>query len=75
MNSKYGISRHKLLSRWWLKTREVKDIAVPLTSLNYPIEFYIPFWAWPLEILYRLIFGATKIDCNTVNEVKSNENS
>lgn len=75
MNIKVGVSRHKLLSRWWLRTREVKNIPVPLTSLGYPIEFYVPFWAWPLEILHRLIFGTTKINCNTVNEIKPNENT
>lgn len=51
---KFTVANNKFLCRWWLKTRDCKD---------FPnlIELYVPWWAWPLEIFHRLIFGSTKI--------------
>jgi len=38
------------------------------------LEGYIPHWAWPLELLHRLVFGSTQIgpiedDCEFVEGV------
>ena len=60
------ISLPKLLTRWWLKTRPCKNI-VQIGSKGVPacIEFYVPFWAWPFELIHRLFFGRTVLrSCN-----------
>lgn len=41
----------KILCRWWLKSKQENNIA----------EFYVPWWAWPMEFIHRIIFGASKI--------------
>ena len=64
-----GTGRHRVLSRWWLKTRATKT-GVQLNNGEMPacVELYVPFWAWPLEILHRLVFGSTKIEAVSVEE-------
>ena len=59
-----GTARPKLLTRWWLKTRVVKRAVQVNKDKGIPpcVEFYVPFWAWPLELLYIAIFGNTKLD-------------
>ena len=48
----------KPLTRWWLKTRPCKN-AIQMGPKDTPacIEFYVPLWAWPLELIHRLVFG------------------
>ena len=41
--------------RWWLATRPVHDADMPV------VEFYVPWWAWPLELCHRAIFGVDRI--------------
>ena len=55
--------RPELLTRWWLKTRTIKR-AIQINKnegISPCVEFYVPFWAWPLELLYSLIFGSSKL--------------
>ena len=61
----YGASaqRHKLTCRWWLKIRPCKT-AVPVNvghGVSACLEFYIPFSAWPFELLHRCVFGKAKL--------------
>jgi hypothetical protein len=60
-----GTARSLPLSRWWLKTRPCK-LAIQLgpPGMRPVVEFYVPVWAWPLEIMYRLIFGSSKLKSN-----------
>lgn len=51
---KIGKSRHKLLCRWWLKTKTCCNSDI--------IEFYVPWYAWPIELFHRLIFGYHKLE-------------
>ena len=50
----------KPLTRWWIKTRPCKN-AVQIGPKGMPacIEFYVPLWAWPFELLHRVVFGRT----------------
>jgi hypothetical protein len=61
MKFEYGMgrTRHPILCRWWLKTRPIR---VPeYRSDDKVLEFYVPWWAWPLELLHRIIFGSSRI--------------
>jgi hypothetical protein len=59
MNYVYATSRPAILCRWWLKTRVCKSAIQINSDQGIPAvrEFYIPIYAWPLELLYRLFFG------------------
>lgn len=53
--------------RWWLKMRACKRaqlIGKPQSGVLPVQEFYVPWWAWPLEILHRILFGKKKINAN-----------
>ena len=58
MSKNYNIGRFtqrpKLFCKWWLKTRPCKN------TVQTCIEFYVPFWAWPFELLHRAFFGSVK---------------
>ena len=56
-------ARPKPLTKWWLKTRPTKRAiqANRGEGITPCIEFYVPFWAWPFELLYTMIFGSTKL--------------
>lgn len=59
---RFGKSLPKPCLKWWLHTRDVKgQIAAPGVDLPPCIEFYVPWWAWPLELAHRMIFGREKI--------------
>ena len=60
-----GESRSKLLTRWWLGTRQCKN-AVQIGPEGMPacLEFYVPWWSWPFELLHRLIFGKANLKGN-----------
>ena len=54
------------LTKWWLKVRPCKSAIQINANQGIPpcIEFYVPFWAWPFELLHRLyclIFGKDKL--------------
>lgn len=50
------------LRRWWVKIRECKD-AVQIDDSGIPAchEFYVPWYAWPLELIYRAVFGKVEL--------------
>ena len=51
-----------LLTRWWLKSRSYKFAKQTWPHMLKPgIEFYVPLWAWPFELLHRLIFGKSSL--------------
>jgi len=49
--------------RWWLRCRPASG-AVQLGRADFaPVqEFYVPWWAWPLEWLHRLIYGKARLE-------------
>jgi hypothetical protein len=62
--NKVAVGRHPILCRWWLRGRVVIDPRVNASG-PYPtkafVELYVPWYAWPLELLHRIVFGSTKI--------------
>ena len=56
-----GTCRPRPLTRWWLRTRFIEVITYDNGLIGAPMELYVPFWAWPLELLHRVVFGSTKI--------------
>ena len=54
-------SRPFLLTRWWLKTREITPSTYSDGLVGASYEFYVPFWAAPLDFLYTLVFGKAEI--------------
>ena len=58
-----GQTNFKLFTRWWIKCRELKSEG------NFQVhEFYVPWYAWPLELVHRMIFGSTKIEKGIKND-------
>jgi len=55
------LARAPFLCRWWLRTRPCKKAVQLNNYIPACVEFYVPWWAWPLELTHRLIFGTTKI--------------
>ncbi len=45
--------------RWWLKWRPlaVQPTVTPAFRCLIFTEHYVPWWAWPLELVYRLFYG------------------
>ncbi len=66
-----GKSLPKPLTRWWLKTRPCKN-AVQIGPKGMPacIEFYVPWYAWPFELLHRIIFGKATLESKPTQGVK-----
>lgn len=64
------------LCRWWLKTRPCSR-GIQLGPPNTPpaVEFYVPWWAWPLEWLHRLVFGAVVLCHGLKEELKDGNRS
>lgn len=63
---KVGTCRPLPFCRWWCRVRPLKN-AVQLNAgegIPAAVEFYVPWWAWPFELLHRLIFGSTKFKEN-----------
>gem|GEM_PF-5263448 len=56
------VGRHPMLCRWWLRTRSCR-LGIQLNNDGTPpcIEFYVPWWAWPLELLHIAVFGRAKL--------------
>ena len=57
-----GKSKHWLFCKWWMRIRPVVSQAIPCPSSCRCVEFYVPWWAWPFELIHRAIFGKTKIN-------------
>ncbi len=51
-----------IFTRWWLKWRPCKRAVQINAGQGIPacIEFYVPWYAWPLEFIHRMIFGKTE---------------
>ena len=48
---------HPMLSRWWLRTRHIAPVLHADGQWGASQELYVPFWAWPLELAHRALFG------------------
>lgn len=52
-----GTSLPRPLTKWWLRA------GPPPIAANYAhgeipgAQIYVPWWAWPLELLHRAVFG------------------
>lgn len=57
-----GIARPWYFSRWWIKTRTIVPTIYDNGLIGAPIEFYVPWYSWPLELLYRGIFGKVTLE-------------
>lgn len=55
-----GISKPKYLCRWWMKSRYIKSIWTP-SGWTAKSEFYCPWYAKPLDFIWKLIFGNPKL--------------
>ncbi len=49
------------LLKWWQRTRPRKRGIQLNTDLPPCVEFYVPWWGWPLELTHRAIFGTPKL--------------
>jgi hypothetical protein len=61
MNKTYKQSQPKYLRRWWLRFRPCKTQILASEYTGYALEFYVPWWAWPFELIHRMIFGRAKL--------------
>jgi len=61
MDYVYRKSRRRIFCRWWLRTRPVMNVKPSPFGQHAVREFFVPWWAWPLELLHRGIFGHTKL--------------
>lgn len=49
------------LCKWWKRARP-STRGIQLNNGAPPcIELYVPWWAWPLELVHRAIFGNPKL--------------
>jgi hypothetical protein len=62
MNTEFTVSttRHRLLCKWWMRTRPC-EVHVTPEGVSAPVELYCPWWALPLDALHALIFGSMKL--------------
>jgi len=59
------------LTRWWLKTRPCKNaVQIGPEGISACIEFYVPWYAWPFELLHRLVFGKATLENKPTQGVK-----
>jgi hypothetical protein len=42
--------------KWWMRSREIDAVD---GFRRY--EMYSPWWAWPLELIHRIVFGYTRL--------------
>jgi len=62
-----GIGRKRWLCKWWIRVKPCAAIMIDgLWSASS--EIYVPWWAWPFEIIHRMIFGSSKIDIEGHND-------
>ena len=63
LDSISGKSLPRPLCRWWMRLRPIcKGFQIESCGeFLPPIELYVPWWAWPFELVHRLIFGRAKL--------------
>jgi hypothetical protein len=52
---KTGTVRSRYASRWWLRAGKCE--VNTREGWIGGAELYVPWWAWPFELLYRAVFG------------------
>lgn len=52
-----SFSKPKYLCRWWMRSRQIKEITYSDGSRGALNEFYCPWWAKPLDFVWKMIFG------------------
>jgi len=55
------VGRPRWQCRWWLRSKPA-PILPGDDGLFHGAEMYVPWWAWPLDLAHRLIFGSTKLE-------------
>ena len=58
----YIIGKQRRLTKFWLRCRPLPEIKDGNSMYQGISEFYVPWWAWPLEIFYNLVFGKVKLN-------------
>lgn len=61
------VGKPLIMRRWWLKTRPATNAVQINSGEGIPacVEFYVPFWAWPFELLHIILFGSTRLQKTT----------
>lgn len=59
--SEFIVGYSRAFTKWWLRTRVVTPAKQDAESGLWHAmhEIYVPWWAWPLELAHRAIFGRT----------------
>lgn len=60
INYQQGASAPIYKRRWWMRVRRTVSVKTP-EGWTASAELYVPFWAWPLELVHRWMFGTVKI--------------
>jgi len=56
-----SIGRPWYFCKWWLKC-ETYPLDKDPDGFTHGAKIYVPWWAWPLELLHRLVFGYPKLE-------------
>lgn len=64
-----GTARPPVFQKWWLRT------CTPVLRRDeqgrlYGLELYVPWWAWPFELLHRLAFGNPELSTEGVSDAE-----
>lgn len=60
---KVGYGYPRILCKWWLRAEKIREIQ-PLTPDGLRCaewRMVVPWWAWPLELVHRAVFGGARI--------------
>ena len=62
-NEKMVVGTQNRFVKWWLRTRDVPGtIGYDKNGMRYATaEFYCPWWAKPLDLLYNLVYGKVRL--------------
>jgi hypothetical protein len=58
----HGTALPRPQCRWWLRTRPCSHgVQIGPEGIPAAVEFYVPWWAWPFELLHWLVFGKASL--------------
>lgn len=49
-------------SKWWMRMEVLEQYYDAKGAEHGTLRFYVPWWAWPLELFHRAIFGYPKLE-------------
>lgn len=59
-----GKAEPRWRSRWWLRVRQIGAVQITGDVRTAVHEFYVPWWAKPLDFVHGLVFGQPTIFLN-----------